>query len=55
MREYTKSYPPACMGGLLALFGPGGFAKLPGLDNQVDEPGVWSTGPNTRPWQVRKG
>ena len=30
MREYTKSYPPACVGGLLTLPSPGGFARPPG-------------------------
>ena len=55
MREYMKSYNPACVGDFLASPSPGGFAKPPGLDDQVDKPGVQPTGPNTWPWQVRKG
>ena len=27
MHEYTKSYPPACVGGLLALPSPGGLVR----------------------------
>ena len=25
------------------------------MGNQVDEPGIWPTGPNTHSWRVRKG
>ena len=31
MREYTKTYPPACVGELLALSKPGGLLDRLGL------------------------
>ena len=46
----------SCMrGGNIRLIQAWQSAKLPGLDNQVDGPGIQPTRLNTQPWRVQKG